>query len=58
MLDMPPAVPNRRDLLRMSALLRAGLIVGFCAGADGQALAATGDLVANPFVRITPDNRW
>jgi isoquinoline 1-oxidoreductase beta subunit len=48
--------PGRRDFLKIGALLGAGLIVGFRAGANGEAVAATGDLVANPFVRITPDD--
>ncbi|MDX2264579.1 MAG: xanthine dehydrogenase family protein molybdopterin-binding subunit [Hyphomicrobiales bacterium] len=46
---------SRRDFLKGAGVIGAGLIVGFNIGADGRAVAATGDLVANPFVIIAPD---
>ncbi|MBC8050643.1 MAG: xanthine dehydrogenase family protein molybdopterin-binding subunit [Chitinophagales bacterium] len=47
---------SRRQFLQGAGALGAGLIIGFNIGADGELLAATGDLVANPFVIISPDS--
>ena len=52
---------DRRGFLRLAAGTGAGLILGAYlperALAAGETVAATGEVVFNPFVSITPDNR-
>ncbi len=47
---------SRRQFLKGAGAIGAGLVIGFNIGADGELLAATGDLVANPFVIISADS--